>query len=158
MAEFDQAVGVVLGHEGGLVRDPDDPGGLTNFGISQIAFPGLDVARLTIDDAKQIYLDKFWTPFHFEAIASQRVVNKVFDLAVNIGPVPAIRLLQQSIQYYVAGLAVADGKIGPLTISASAQIPEDKLVAEIKARAALYHAGLQKPTFLLGWLRRDIDG
>ena len=29
--EFDEIIEQVLKHEGGLVDDPDDPGGLTNF-------------------------------------------------------------------------------------------------------------------------------
>jgi lysozyme family protein len=30
MAAFEQAINEVLGHEGGYVNDPDDPGGETN--------------------------------------------------------------------------------------------------------------------------------
>lgn len=36
MSSFDQAIKVVLMHEGGWVNDPDDLGGETNFGISTL--------------------------------------------------------------------------------------------------------------------------
>ena len=44
MPIFEQAFAIVAGEEGGLCRDPGDPGGLTKFGISQRAYPGLDIA------------------------------------------------------------------------------------------------------------------
>mgnify|MGYP001617064660 FL=1 len=37
MTAFEHAVAFVLDHEGGLVEHPADPGGLSNYGISQRA-------------------------------------------------------------------------------------------------------------------------
>jgi lysozyme family protein len=34
MSDFNQAVKVILQHEGGYVDNPNDPGGATNYGIS----------------------------------------------------------------------------------------------------------------------------
>jgi lysozyme family protein len=48
----------VLLVEGGLVNHPNDPGGVTNFGISLRAYPQLGesgIRALTRDDAARIY-------------------------------------------------------------------------------------------------------
>lgn len=148
---------MVLKHEGGYVNDPADAGGETKFGISKRSHPAVDIKALTVEDAKHIYLDDYWTPYKFRLISSQAVANKVFDLAVLCGPVPAVRMLQQALKYLGAATIVADGKIGSLTIAAIDNVDEGKLLRELIARAAHFHAGLGQPHFLLGWLRRDLD-
>src|ERR1017187_2452480 len=154
MADFDIAVEFLLGHEGGLVVNTSDPGGRTNFGISQRRYPTIDIAKLTRDDAKQIYRHDYW---RFDPIASQRVANKLLDMAANVGPVPAAKLLQQSLRYFVVGPIVIDGMLGHQTISAIESVHEDALAAELKARACVHHAGVSSrpgmDQFLLGWIR-----
>lgn len=158
MSDFAKAIDTILKHEGGLSNHSDDPGGLTKYGISKAAFPELDIANLTLEQAKDIYLTKYWEPYHFSWIDSQRVATKVFDMAVNMGPVPAVRILQHSLSTFIAGPLVADGKIGMQTANACKDMDEDKLMDEIKARSAKYYCDLQKPQFLLGWLRRAVEG
>mgnify|MGYP003149201708 FL=1 len=53
----------VLHREGGakITRDPDDPGGLTKFGISKRSNPDVDIENLSEDDAVLIYLEKYWS-------------------------------------------------------------------------------------------------
>ena len=46
--DFDQAFERVIGHEGGYVNDPRDPGGETKYGISRRAYPGEDIAGMTL--------------------------------------------------------------------------------------------------------------
>lgn len=156
MADFDQAIEVVLSNEGGYVNNPDDPGGETKYGISKKQYPDVDIKNLTETSAKIIYFRDYWQPFNIGLLESQSVANKVFDLLVNLGPVPAIRLLQQSLAYFLAGPIVADGKLGPQTASFAREVSDENLLPEIKARACKYHAELNQPAFLLGWLRRDI--
>lgn len=156
MAEFEPAVAIVLANEGGYVNDPDDPGGETNFGISKKHFPDVDIKNLTAASATMLYRQKFWEPYNLEALESQSVANKVFDLVVNLGPIPAVRLLQQSLAYFLSGPIVADGKLGTQTASFAAEIPDEKLLPELRARACAYHASLNQPTFILGWMRRDV--
>ncbi|MBK8639281.1 MAG: hypothetical protein IPN92_13770 [Chromatiaceae bacterium] len=52
MNTFPDCIAHVLAAEGGLVNDPRDPGGVTKFGISQRAYPALNIRGLTPDDAK----------------------------------------------------------------------------------------------------------
>ena len=40
---FDQAVHVILEHEGGYSNDKDDPGGETRYGISKLAYPDVNI-------------------------------------------------------------------------------------------------------------------
>ena len=54
---FDKAFANVLRYEGGMTRDT---GGLTKYGISARANPDIDVANLTIDDAKRLYKKRYW--------------------------------------------------------------------------------------------------
>ena len=51
LSKFDDIIDVVLKHEGGLVDDKDDPGGLTNLGLSQRAYPDDDIRGLSVERA-----------------------------------------------------------------------------------------------------------
>ena len=62
MLSFNKAFIVVVGLEGKETNDPNDPGGLTRFGISQKYNPDVDVANLTLEQAKEIYLNRYWIP------------------------------------------------------------------------------------------------
>lgn len=155
MATFEAAIDYVLANEGGLVNDPADPGGLTNFGISQRTYPGVDIRNLTRDEAAAIYKRDYW---RYDDIADQRVATKLFDAHVNMGPVQAIRLLQLSLGTIEAGPVVADGIIGSYTIEAINAADPGRLIDEFKARLAKHYCELNKPEFLLGWLRRAVRG
>lgn len=58
---FDFAFETVIGLEGAPTNDPDDPGGLTVFGLSQRYNPQVTL-DMTVDMAKAIYLRKYWEP------------------------------------------------------------------------------------------------
>ena len=68
---FEVCVGRVLDHEGGAVDDNEDPGGSTNYGISQFIFPKMredditkaeNVFDITREEAKEAYWKYFWLP------------------------------------------------------------------------------------------------
>jgi lysozyme family protein len=63
-------------------RVTTDWGGLTKYGISQKAYPGLSIPSLTIADAEAIYLKDYW---RFNDVSSQVIANKLFQIAVNLG-------------------------------------------------------------------------
>src|SRR5690242_9631529 len=125
MADFSQAIEFVLQNEGGLSNDPLDAGGLTNFGISQRAYPDVDVKNLTRDGASAIYERDYW---HYGDIQSQRVATKLLDAAVNLGPVKAVRLMQLALGAIEAGPIVADGLFGSQTAEAINAADPDKLM------------------------------
>lgn len=94
MADFDTAIAFILDQEGGLVNNPEDPGKLTKYGISQAAYPTVDIANLTVDDAKAIYRRDYWTPMGCDGMADPWALLAL-DSAVQHG-IPEARLLLQS--------------------------------------------------------------
>lgn len=108
---FNAFVEIIIDHEGGYVNDPDDPGGETKYGISKRAYPELDIANLTKDDAKTIYHRDYWKKVGGPSIAelSPGVALVAFDHAVNAGVDAAVKILQS-----LAGSKV-DGVFGPNT-------------------------------------------
>ncbi len=148
-SEFRYAVEEVLRSEGGLVDDPRDPGGLTNYGISKRAYPSLDIAKLTRDDAIAIYHRDYWLAAKCDQLPPALGVV-VFDAAVNQGVSRAIQMLQSAI-----GVTV-DGVIGPQTISRAKLAPKTALVAFTTERI-LHYAGLPTwKTYGKGWTSRAI--
>ncbi|WP_305042388.1 glycoside hydrolase family 108 protein [Geoalkalibacter sp.] len=151
---FDFAVTRTLQHEGGLVHDPADPGGLTNFGISQRAYPLLDIAALSVEDARAIYLRDYWRAPGFAGLTHRQTAALVFDLAVVCGVSRATRFLQEAANLLGASLDV-DGKCGPATRGAvNGQRHQAALRALIKHLATAHFLRQNKPRFLAGWLNR----
>ena len=120
--DFDTAFERVIGHEGGYVNDPHDPGGETKFGISRRAYPDEDIAGMTLERAKAIYLHDYWRPVGCEQVPDQ-IRFDLFDTAVNSGLTRAVKFLQR------AANAVDDGKLGPQTIWAVRNMDPGRLFA-----------------------------
>lgn len=108
---FDEAFRILIGHEGGYVNDPRDPGGETKFGISKRAYPNEDIRNLTIERARAIYYRDYWIRSGCER-APEAMRFDLFDTAVNSGLSRAVRLLQ------LAAGVEDDGEIGPVTLKA----------------------------------------
>lgn len=94
-ADFATAVQFVLQQEGGYVANPADPGGETKYGISKRSYPDLDIAALTVDDARQIYYTDYWQQSGADALPMPLAMI-VLDTAVNMGNGAAQQLLTQS--------------------------------------------------------------
>ena len=112
MTSFDKAFEILIGHEGGYVNDVNDRGGETRYGISKRAYPHIDIANLTLAQAKAIYRNDYWDKAKCSSLPPDLALL-VFDAAVNNGVGAAIRWLQR------AANVTADGIIGPKTIAAS---------------------------------------
>lgn len=143
---FERAVAIVLEREGGYVNDPRDPGGETKYGISKRAYPALDIAALTVDDAKAIYRRDYWDACQCGQMPAD-VALLVFDCAVNQGVDTAKRLLQEA-----AGVTV-DGAIGPKTIAA-AVVRKDLAREFVVLRAWRYEINRNEEVYGKGWFRR----
>lgn len=118
---FDIAFDRLIGHEGGYVNDPADPGGETKWGISKRSYPQLDISSLTREDAKVIYRRDFWEPLKDSAVPSS-VMFQLFDFAVNSGIGNAIRALQRACN------VADDGHWGPISKAAVGYISESDLL------------------------------
>ena len=148
---FDQAFDRLIGNEGGYSNNPADPGGETNWGISKRSYPNVDIANLTRDGAKAIYLQDFWQRGHMDEYDAA-ISFQVFDMAVNSGIETAVRILQQA-----AGVA-DDGHIGPITVAAiKAKSVTDMLMLFIAYRIKFWTKLSTWNTFGRGWANRAAD-
>ncbi len=144
---FDKAFDRLIGHEGGYVNDPDDPGGETKWGISKRAYPHLDISSLTREQAKTIYFRDFWTPLGGDAHSAIRF--QTFDFAVNSGIQTAIRKLQAVIG------AVDDGIFGPRSRAALAAMPVSDVLMRYASARLRFMAKLKNwPKHGAGWVNR----
>lgn len=169
---FDYAVKVVLNHEGGYSNDPDDPGGETNFGITQAdlkehmndfsLFPQ-DVKDLTQIEAEYFYKKVYWDKYNYNAINSLRIATKIFDMAVNMGAHEAHELVQRALGYCGYSHLSIDGILGGHTLAAINETclhgRDQDLMNELINEAKWFYEHLveKKPKlkkFLNGWLKR----
>jgi len=144
--EFDVAFTRLIGHEGGYTLGKGDPGGETKFGISKRSYPDVEIASLTIDQAKALYLRDFWAPL---GEAHPSVKFQVFDFAVNSGMQTALRKLQLAI-----GVA-DDGHWGPLSAAKLASMDVNDVLMRFAAERLDFMRRLSTwPTFGAGWAGR----
>lgn len=114
MSRLDTCLDWIIRAEGGgvLVHDPNDRGGLTKYGISQKAYPQLDIPSLTEADARAIYERDYWKPCQCEALPMPLDLI-LLDGAVLMGAHAVIGQLQRALG------VVDDGVIGPKTLAAA---------------------------------------
>ena len=153
MADFGKAVARLIDREGGYVKDADDAGGETKFGISKRSYPALDIPNLTKEDARDVYFADFWDPLSCDSFASQVVAEAVLDFAVTSSVKRSVRALQQA-----AGVAI-DGVVGPQTLAAIAA-GGDLVAARFTVIRMAYYAELARKQkknqkFLAGWILRS---
>ena len=163
MASFDQAIPLILKHEGGYVDDKDDLGGATNRGIifkvfkqyaEQLGLPATKegLKQLTENQAKQIYKLQFWDKMRGDNIIDQQVANLIFDGFVNAGT-NGIKIAQR-----VAGVD-QDGILGAKSIATiNAAAPRIIFEGIKDERIRYYHMIAERreknKKFLKGWLNR----
>ena len=152
-SNFDKAFELVIGEEGGYVNDPRDPGGETKYGIAKRYHPKVDIAALTLSQAKDIYRRDYWEPAQIDLLP-WAVAYVFFDAVVNMGLNTASKLMQEALG------EVPDGIIGPRTRAAMiAQGNDIELVVRFQAERGLYYASRGHfDRFGRGWLRRVVRG
>ncbi len=139
----------------GYVNDPEDRGGETKYGVAANANPGVDIARLTWQQALEIYYKKYWIAGGCHLLPA-RVASIHLDGCINHGVIRASKFLQQ-----IAGVE-QDGMVGPGTARAVAAMDEFEVCDRLAARREeFYHTiVINKPSqakFLNGWMNR-IEG
>ena len=150
---FSKVIEMVLEHEGGYVNHPSDPGGETKYGISKRAYPDVNIADLTEEDAEEIYFNDYWSRIKGEELPAG-VACVVMDYAVNSGISRASKALQS-----VCGIANGDGIIGPASLNAvwttvKNTSEEDVINAVTTQRQEFIRALKIYDTFGKGWERR----
>lgn len=177
MADFDYAIKIILRHEGGLVDNPHDPGGITNWGITIPFLKTLkfaaetyfghpspvtrdDIRGMTREQAVTIYRAVIWDPNHYADLSDDKVGTKVFDTTVNMGEKRGEILAQQAANRCGANLFV-DGQIGPKSIAViNALDPMAFLKEYCQLQRERYewivHERPESAVFLKGWLARAL--
>ena len=141
--------------EGGslLHKVAGDAGGTTRYGISQRAYPGIDLSKITLDEAIEIYKIDYYDKLKLEQVLNDSLRWKIFDIAVNMGVGRACKIVQEAI-----GVPV-DGLIGSVTLTAI-NFSDPELVLKKIEKLQIYHyaiicrANEVQYKFLKGWNRR----
>lgn len=134
----------IIEREGGLVDHKSDPGGLTKYGISQRAYPHLDIRNLTRSEAVHIYLRDYLMKYRLHELSNAQNAEIVCDWLVNGA---SVKLIQKAVG------VTQDGVIGTDTLKAIDQAdPRDLLIARLD-----YYVALVKHPFLKGWVKRLKD-
>ena len=149
---FQQMFDRLIGHEGGYVNDPRDPGGETNWGVTKRTALANGYAgamkAMTRDQAFRIYQSAFWVRYQCDKMP-EAVAFQFFDAAVNHGFGNASRMLQRAV-----GVA-DDGVIGSRTIAAIKQTAISDVIMRLNAERLEFYCKLGNfTTFGKGWVRR----
>jgi lysozyme family protein len=168
---FDQCMEWLLEHEGGFVNHPDDPGGMTNYGVTAKTYQRWlsetrdladevddpwpkDITEafikgIPMDHVYQIYKQEYWNRVNADSLPSG-IDWCVFDWAVNSGSGRSSRALQKAVE------VTADGAIGPMTIRAVKSYDQEDLIEHFYQRRQQFYEGLKTfDTFGRGWSRRN---
>lgn len=146
-SDFDKAFALVIGVEGGYTNDARDCGGETRYGISKRAYPQLDIANLTLSQARAIYRRDYWDRCRCDELPAPLDIY-VFDCAVNQGVDTAVKTLQR-----LVGVPV-DGLMGPVTLGAAARVRREMALLYMADRAQAYAQLEGFGTFGRGWMKR----
>lgn len=132
--KFEDAFELLIGHEGGFQDDPNDKGNWTGgqvgvgvlkgtkYGISAAAYPGEDIANLTLERAQWLYKRDYWGKAGCDLVPDAMKFD-LFDMAVNSGVDRAIKTMQRAVG------VEPDGLIGPITIFHISEMDPERLVA-----------------------------
>mgnify|MGYP003117427846 CR=1 FL=1 len=154
---FEKALGIVLRHEGGFVNHPNDPGGMTNKGITKKVYDAYMGKKTTEEEMKnmpdnhvaEIYKKKYWDRVKADSLASGLDIS-VFDWAVNSGCGRAVKALQKCVG------VKQDGGLGPITLDAVEEHDPENLIEMIADEREKFYKRLKTfKHFGKGWLKRN---
>jgi lysozyme family protein len=155
---FEKSLEKLLIHEGGFSNHSQDPGGMTNLGVTAKVWEewvghSVDekqMRALTPADVAPLYKRKYWDACHADELISG-VDYCVFDVAVNSGAGRAIKFLQSCVG------ATPDGGYGSITTALVKKAEENPahLIELYCAKRLEFLQSLKTfETFGKGWSRR----
>ena len=129
--EFQTAYNITVKNEGYLSNHKNDLGGMTWKGIARNMHPnwagwreidkilnnGGKVVDIKVNGyieklVQEFYYNEFWKPLRCQEINSEKVRNKLFDTAVNVGIKNAVRFNQRAMRM------IDDGVVSDMFINA----------------------------------------
>ena len=163
MTKFLTAFGELIGNEGGFKKEAKDRmdwtsgvigvGRLvgTKYGISAGTYPNLDIEKLTLAEAQDIYKRDWWDRFKGDQLPYE-LAFQIFDSEVNHGKTMGVRFLQRALS------VATDGALGPITLDKVLRADEDKLIMRFLAIRLRFFTDCKTwDTHGRGWARRVAD-
>jgi lysozyme family protein len=156
LSNWPASLALVLQSEGNFVNHKNDPGGMTNLGVTRNVWR--DWVNRDVDEAEMrsltpelvtpLYKARYWDACKCDDLP-RGVDYAVFDSAVNMGPSRAAKLLQTALG------VTADGSIGRATIAAAvAADPVELFEAFSLGKEVFYQSLPTFATFGKGWINR----
>ena len=154
---FERALAIVLRHEGGFVNNPNDPGGMTNNGITKKVYDAYmgkvtteqEMRDMPENHVAEIYKKQYWDRVNADSLASGLDLS-VFDWAVNSGCGRAVKALQKCVG------VKQDGGLGPITLKSVNEHDAEELIEMMSVERETFYRKLKTfEHFGKGWLRRN---
>jgi lysozyme family protein len=155
---FNESVDIILQLEGGskITEHPDDPGGLTKYGIALTQHPELGeqgIRNLTREQAAAIYRKSYWDALSLDSVPSYLRLP-IFDTAVNMGRQASARLVQSSL-IKIGRKVAEDGIVGAKTLMALKGVSGMEFAVEfLFQRIESYRRMKKFKVFGKGWIKR----
>ena len=160
MSSFETTFSRTIGHEGKFQTNPKDRGNWTGgkegvgelkgtkWGLAAMTYPHLDIANITLEQAKEIYFNDWWLKLKMDCWPNV-MKYQMFDAAFNHGTGRANQFLQ------FAARVKDDGVIGPKTITAVNMTDPNDLVLRFLAKRLRYFTEVKTwAEFSKGWSLR----
>ena len=154
---FDKCLKMLLSHEGGFVNHPEDPGGITNLGVTKKVYDEWtgsesteqEMRDLTPEDVAPIYKKNYWDRVKGDLLPSG-LDWCAFDWAVNSGKSRPSKAIQRAVG------ATQDGAIGSQTIGLIMEKDPAEIINYVyDVRQDFYKSLKTFETFGRGWTRRN---
>jgi len=173
-ARFEKISKIVLFNEGGFVNDPNDSGGATNKGIAWATWqayakedigvePTLEnLKALTDEQAKTLYLKRYWEPRGFCGIYNEKTALNIYDWTITSGR--AVGKIKELLTSYYSIEIVHNNQMSKEFVENINSIDnQEELVQKIGETRKQYYTTIAhdkegKPNknyrFLNGWIKR----
>ena len=154
---FDKCLEMLLSHEGGFVNHPDDPGGITNLGVTKKVYDEWigresteqEMRDLTPEDVAPIYKKNYWDRVKGDSLPSG-LDWACLDWAVNSGSGRPAKAVQRAVG------ATQDGAIGPKTLGLIMEKDPAEIINYVYGVRQDFYKSLKTfETFGRGWTRRN---
>ena len=154
---FDKCLEMLLSHEGRFVNHPEDPGGITNLGVTKKVYDEWtgresteqEMRDLTPEDVAPIYKKNYWDRVKGDSLPSG-LDWACLDWAVNSGSGRPAKAVQRAVG------ATQDGAIGPQTLGLIMEKDPEEIINYVYGVRQDFYKSLKTfETFGRGWTRRN---
>jgi hypothetical protein len=158
-SNWDESFRLLLQSEGGFSNLSQDPGGMTNLGVTKATWENwigrqsdeAEMRSLTPQKVEPLYKKKYWDAVRGDELDAG-IAYILFDFSVNAGVGRSIKTLQTCLG------VPADGGFGPMTMAAVQAVDPVELIERFsQAKEDFYRSLTTFSTFGKGWLNRVAD-